>query len=286
MGVSWIKLTTNIFDDEKIKIIDSMPDHDAVLVIWIKLLTLAGKSNCGGCLYVSEAMPYTDEMLAAVFARPLQTVKMALGIFESLGMIERHSAIYLVNWEKHQNEAALEVIRESDRERKRIQRDKNKGSNKQITDGKTDSPSDCPGNVPECPHLDTDIELDLELDKETNISCSKPKHDFDMFWALYPRKMRKQQAVKTYNNKIKEGITHDTIMKCLEVYNEQIKHNKTDYQYIRHPSTFLNSYEDYLGMLEEKKAQEEASKPKLCSVCGSRMRADDCCSNVDCPSYN
>lgn len=49
MGISWIKLTTNVFDDEKIKLIDTMPDHDAILVIWIKLLTLDGKWVCDYC---------------------------------------------------------------------------------------------------------------------------------------------------------------------------------------------------------------------------------------------
>ncbi len=39
--VKWIKLTTFMFDDEKIKLIESMPDADAVLVIWIKLLIQA-----------------------------------------------------------------------------------------------------------------------------------------------------------------------------------------------------------------------------------------------------
>ncbi len=60
MSVSWIKITTTIFDDEKIKIIDTMPDHDAILVIWIKLLTLAGKSNAGGTLQISDTLPYTN----------------------------------------------------------------------------------------------------------------------------------------------------------------------------------------------------------------------------------
>ena len=160
MGVSWIKITTSIFDDEKIKIIDSMPDHDAILVIWIKLLTLAGKCNARGCLLISDSLPYTDEMLSAVFSRPLNTVKMALGIFEQLGMVCRSDAIQLVNWEKHQNEAALEIIRENERDRKRIQRAKQRI---QITDG-----SDSPGNVPDKSHnvRILDIELDSELDKE------------------------------------------------------------------------------------------------------------------------
>ncbi|WP_342082555.1 phage replisome organizer N-terminal domain-containing protein, partial [Enterococcus faecalis] len=40
--ISWIKLKTTMFDDEKIKLIQSMPEADAILVIWIRLLVLAG----------------------------------------------------------------------------------------------------------------------------------------------------------------------------------------------------------------------------------------------------
>lgn len=172
MGVSWIKITTSIFDDEKIKIIDSMPDHDAILVIWIKLLTLAGKCNARGCLLISDSLPYTDEMLSAVFSRPLNTVKMALGIFEQLGMICRSDAIQLVNWEKHQNEAALEIIRDNERDRKRIQRSRQR---LQITD-KKESPGNVPDKVPEMSHdvRILDIELDSDKDKRKREVFKQP----------------------------------------------------------------------------------------------------------------
>jgi len=156
MGVSWIKITTNIFDDEKIKIIDSLPDHDAILVVWIKLLTLAGKCNSGGSLMISEAMPYTEEMLSAIFSRPLNTVRLALNTFEKLGMIEKHDGIFISNWEKHQNSAALETIRIYDRERKRKQREK-------IGNVRTD----CPGQVPDKSQKVRTVDIkDLEEDKE------------------------------------------------------------------------------------------------------------------------
>lgn len=43
--IKWIKITTDVFDDEKICLIDALPDHDAILVIWFKILVLAGKLN-------------------------------------------------------------------------------------------------------------------------------------------------------------------------------------------------------------------------------------------------
>lgn len=48
--VKWIKITTDIFDDEKILLIESLPDSDSIIVIWFKLLCLAGKMNNSGVL--------------------------------------------------------------------------------------------------------------------------------------------------------------------------------------------------------------------------------------------
>lgn len=116
--IKWIKITTDIFDDEKICLIDALPDPDAILVIWFKILTLAGKHNSNGLLMMTDKVHYTDEMLATIFRRPLNTVRMAIGIFEQFGMIEIIDGIIsLPNWEKHQNVDGMEKIKEQTRNR-------------------------------------------------------------------------------------------------------------------------------------------------------------------------
>lgn len=114
--VKWIKIVTDIFDDEKILLIESMPDADAIIVIWFKLLCLAGKQNNDGVLIMNNRIPYNDEMLAHIFRRPLNTVRMALKIFEQYGMIEIiNNTITISNWGKHQQMDALERKREYQR---------------------------------------------------------------------------------------------------------------------------------------------------------------------------
>ncbi|HBP9582646.1 TPA: phage replisome organizer N-terminal domain-containing protein, partial [Enterococcus faecium] len=49
--ISWIKLKTTMFDDEKIRLIQAVPESDAIIVIWIRLLVLAGKTNDDGLIY-------------------------------------------------------------------------------------------------------------------------------------------------------------------------------------------------------------------------------------------
>jgi predicted phage replisome organizer len=116
--VKWIKITTDMFDDEKIKLIESMPDKDALLIIWIKLITQAGRCNAGGRIFLTEDIPYTEEMLATVFSRPLNTVRLALETFQKMKMIYWDNGVLtLPNFEKHQNIEALELIREHTKQR-------------------------------------------------------------------------------------------------------------------------------------------------------------------------
>ena len=125
--VKWIKITTDIFSDEKILLIEQMPDADSLLVIWFKLLCMAGKENNYGVFLMRNRMPYTEEMLATIFRRPLNTVRLALSTFEAFGMIEIEDDIICIpNWEKHQNIEGLEKIKEQNRIRKQRQRERQK----------------------------------------------------------------------------------------------------------------------------------------------------------------
>lgn len=160
-NVKWIKLSTNMFEDEKIKLIEQMPDADTILVIWVKLLSQAGKTNASGYIYLSENIPYTDEMLATIFNRPLNTVRLALETFRSFGMIEidEDSFIMISNWEKHQNTMGLEKIREQTRKRVAKHRDK-----KQLDPPKKDVTLQVTqGNA-------TELELEEEVDIDKHIN--------------------------------------------------------------------------------------------------------------------
>lgn len=114
--VKWIKLTTDIFDDEKILMIESLPSADTIIVIWFKLLAFAGKSNNNGVFMMNNRVPYTEEMLAAIFRRDINVVKLALNTFEQFGMIEIvDDVITIPNWDKHQSLDAYEKKKERDR---------------------------------------------------------------------------------------------------------------------------------------------------------------------------
>lgn len=123
--VKWIKLFVDIWDNRKIRQIETLPDGDTVLVIWLKLLTLAGNINNDGFVYFTKDIPFSDEMLAAHFGKPLNTVKMALEVFQRFGMIEIVNEIIRVsNWEKYQNKQRLDDLKEYNRIKQREHRER------------------------------------------------------------------------------------------------------------------------------------------------------------------
>ena len=114
--VKWIKICTDIFDDEKILMIESLPSADTIIVVWFKLLTFAGKQNNDGVFLMNNRIAYTDEMLATIFRRDINVVRLALRTFEEFGMIEIIDGVVAIpNWNKHQTLDAYEKKKERDR---------------------------------------------------------------------------------------------------------------------------------------------------------------------------
>lgn len=124
--VKWIKITTNIFDDEKMLLIESLPDSYAIITVWFKLLCLAGKQNNSG-VFMMGRIAYTDKMLATIFRMKESTVTMALRTFEEFEMIEIIDGVITIpNWGKHQNLEQLEERRKYQREYQKEYRKKQK----------------------------------------------------------------------------------------------------------------------------------------------------------------
>ena len=177
-NVKWIKLSTQMFEDEKIKLIEHMPDADTILIIWVKLLSQAGKANANGYIYLSENIPYTEEMLSTIFGRPLNTVRLALETFRQFGMIhiDEDHFISIENWEKHQNVEGLDRIREQARIRQaKYRKNKRIGQKKDDKDA-VDEGSNVTVTSRNAPELELDLELELELERDKEIkTVEQPK---------------------------------------------------------------------------------------------------------------
>ena len=142
--VKWIKIVTDIFDDEKILLIESMPEADGIIVIWFKLLCLAGRQNNSGVFLMNDRIPYTDEMFSTIFRRPLNTVRLALKTFETYGMIEIiNHTVTIPNWSKHQTLDQIERNREYMRNYMRKRREEQR----QLAEGNPDCKTNSKTNV-------------------------------------------------------------------------------------------------------------------------------------------
>ena len=125
--VKWIKIVTDVFDDEKVLLIETLPDADSIIVIWFKLLCLAGKQNNGGVFLMGGRIPYTEEMFATIFRRPLNTVRLALRTFQEYGMVDIiDNTVTIPHWEKHQSLDAYEQSKEKTRQRVAAHRERQK----------------------------------------------------------------------------------------------------------------------------------------------------------------
>lgn len=116
--VKWIKITTDMFDNRKIKHLRKLPDGNNIVLIWVMLLTMAGRCNAGGMIFLTENIPYTPKMLADELDFEENTVILALQALENLNMIVVDNGFFTIaGWEDYQNIEGMEKIREQTRKR-------------------------------------------------------------------------------------------------------------------------------------------------------------------------
>lgn len=198
--IKWIKITTDIFDDEKILLIESLPEADSIIVIWFKLLCLAGKMNNSGIFMMNDKIAYTDKMLATIFRRKEATVQLALKTFEKFGMIEiLDGVITIPNWNKHQTLDAYEKKKERDRlyrqERRAAQKALISQNAKKSSDGSSDKSPDRSLDVDA---LEEDKEREEDIDKESKekVTCQQVVDLYHSICVSYPKVVRISEARK------------------------------------------------------------------------------------------
>jgi predicted phage replisome organizer len=157
--VKWVKLTTDMFDNRKVKYLRKLPDGNNIVLIWVMLLTMAGRCNSGGMIFLTENVPYTPKMLADELDFEENTVILALQALENLDMIVTDNGFFTIaGWEEYQNIEGMEKIREQNRLRKQKQREVQKLLNGVSRDSHV--------TVTQCHAIEEDIEEDQEKEKE------------------------------------------------------------------------------------------------------------------------
>lgn len=247
--VKWIKITTDIFDDEKILLIESLPSADSIITIWFKLLVLAGKQNNSGVFTMNDKIPYTDEMLATILRRDINTIRLALTTFEKFGMIEVIDGVITIpNWNKHQTLDAYERKKERDRlyqqERRNnqknmiLQKSSEKSSDVAVSDKEEDKDKENILCAPE-PHDDEKTDKEEELRK-----------NFEIIYAVYPKKVGRTVAYANYKQWLsakgkdvggkRYRLTNRQIYLAVKKYvRQQEEAGKDDYQFWKNFDTLM-----------------------------------------------
>lgn len=254
--VKWIKIATDIFDDEKILLIEGLPDAYAIITVWFKLLCLAGKKNNGGVFLMNDKIPYTDKMLATIFRMNESTVKLALNAFEQFKMIEIVEGIITIpNWNKHQTLDAYERKKERDR----LYQEERRAKQRALIEKSPDKSSERTSYV-------AVSDIDKEEDKEKDNNIYVPYKEIISY--LNEKTGKKLRwDVKSNQNEIKarfnEGYTLDDFKTVIDKkYNEWgRKPTKEELQrgikdmriYLRPKTLFGSNFDVYLNQEQTEK---------------------------------
>lgn len=184
--VKWIKLTTDMFDNRKIKHLRRLPDGNNIVLIWVMLLTMAGRCNASGMIFLTENIPYTPKMLADELGFEETTVQLALNALENFNMIvTNHGFFAIAGWEEYQNIEGMDKIRES----KRLAQARWRAKQKELpitstVDSTVDSTRYLVDNAERDKEEDKDKELDIDKDKK--IDCQQIADLYNSICTSFP----------------------------------------------------------------------------------------------------
>lgn len=254
--VKWIKIATDIFDDEKILLIEGLPDAYAIITVWFKLLCLAGKKNNGGVFLMNDKIPYTDKMLATIFRMNESTVKLALNAFEQFKMIEIVEGIITIpNWNKHQTLDAYERKKERDR----LYQEERRAKQRALIEKSSDKSSERTSYV-----AVSDIDKEEDKEKDNNIyvpykeiiSYLNEKTGKKLRWDVKSN----QKEIKARFN---EGYTLDDFKTVIDKKyhewgrkptKEELQRGIKDMRiYLRPKTLFGGNFDDYLNQEQTEK---------------------------------
>lgn len=169
--ISWVKITVDMFDNRKIKQIRGLPEGNNIVLVWIMLLTIAGRCNAGGMIFLTENIAYTAESLARELDFEVPFIKMAIETLSRFGMIRADTTEFsIVNWEEYQNIEGMERVKEQNRLRKQREREKKRALLAENSESR-----DCHVTSQQNHATDKDIDIDKESEKELKTKNKEPK---------------------------------------------------------------------------------------------------------------
>lgn len=245
--IKWIKLTTDMFDNRKIKQIRRLPEGNNIVLIWVMLLTIAGRCNASGMIFLTENIPYTLESLAVELDFDQTVVRLALDILQKFGMIVcNEKDFHITNWEEYQNIEGMEKIREQTRQRVAKFRENHKSLITNVTSNVTVTQSNA---------TDKDIDKDIR-NKSKNIYEEFANGDSALLDALKEyesyRKMRKKPLTDDAKVRLINRLKKFKQEEWIQILNQSIDRGWTDIYELKTDFATSKKVTPGMGTVEER----------------------------------
>ena len=263
----YLRMKESFFDEDKMVILESMPDGYLYSNILLKLYLKSIKNN--GKLMFNDCIPYDSRMIATITRHPVGVVEKAIDIFEKIGIIDilDNGAIYMLDIQEYIGRTSTE----SDRKRE---------YRKRIETEKEQQLGHLSGHCPLEIDIDIEKELNIETEKEKNINVdseestsekqdekaekddelSKRIEHFNLIYAEYPKKVGKSKAFDYYTQwlkgrKMSTGkikLANIQMFRAVRKYVREQDDKKTDLKFFKDFDTFMNkAILDYIEPLME-----------------------------------
>lgn len=188
----WLKLKDDFFDDDTISFIEEQENGVYYINFYLKLCLKSLKTDGKLIRLIGENLiPYDVKSLAKLTNTPIDTVRVAMKVFEEIGLIKvlETGEIYLQQ---------INELIGNETDKARLMREK-RAANKMIGNNVTQNGNNVTAMLPEC-YLEK--EIDIEKEKEKDIESNKPakagKGTFD--------NIKKMIADSSLDDKVKEEV--------------------------------------------------------------------------------
>lgn len=184
----YMRLKENFFDDDAMKIMESMPDGYLYSNILLKMYLASLKSN--GRLMLNDYIPYNAQMIASITRHQVGTVEKALDIFQKLGLVELldNGAIYMLNIQNFIGKGSTEADRVREYQR-------------QIALEKSHFVEIYEKSTPE---LETELETEKELETESEIK--RERIDYQQIVDMYNETCVSFPSIRSLSDARKKAI--------------------------------------------------------------------------------
>lgn len=240
--IKWVKITTDMFDNRKIKHLRKLPDGNNIVLIWVMLLTMAGRCNAGGMIFLTENIPYTPKMLADELGFEENTVKLALQALEQFNMITtQHGRFAIAGWNEYQNTEGMDKIREQTNRRVAAYRQRQKA----LAEGIAYSNVTCNVTVTQSNAIEEDKEEDIDKEKEEKIYTPVISYLNERAGTKY--KPTSNKSREKIDARVNEGFTLEDFKTVIDKKCADWLHDAKMCKFLRPETLFGPKFEGYLN---------------------------------------